>query len=546
MKGNPMRVFTSLVALACLSIAVAGAQAQPASVGGNWKVSFLDGQDQLTFWLVKLEDKDGKLSATVDASPKIPPTTIQNPVFSNGTLSFTLELGGQALSFNLKPAAPSEGQRLRGTMQSQGGVVPVQLIATKEGSAKGFEVETAIDIPKGGFKELKEEIAKRADDFKVFATAQVLALAAAREKVSAADLKAALAPVLTTARSYGEWYREQLLQLARQTVSREGYAGLSEEYAREALKELGKNADSATQLRHLDLIAYSLFKQSKKDELSKLRDSIDKLELQGHEENEKAGLGYTPTKLEGRKGQKVVLVELFTGAHCPPCVAADLAFEGLAKSYNPSEVVLLQYHLHIPAPDPLTTPDTEARAQYYGKDVRGTPSVFFGGKAAAVPAAGGGFRQHAADKYKQYREVIDPLLAEDSKVALKVDARQAGDHIDISAVAAGHKPSETLKLRFALVEPWVRFAGSNGLSYHAHVVRALPGGPAGFSLAKDAKPTVKVDLAELRQNVSRHLDKEESLDGQRLFSYRNLRVVAFLQDDDTKEVLHAVDVPVTR
>ena len=53
-------------------------------------------------------------------------------------------------------------------------------------------------------------------------------------------------------------------------------------------------------------------------------------------------------------------MELFTGAQCPPCVAADVAFDVLEKTYKPADLVLIQYHLHIPGPDPLTNAASEA------------------------------------------------------------------------------------------------------------------------------------------------------------------------------------------
>jgi hypothetical protein len=347
---------------------------------------------------------------------------------------------------------------------------------------------------------------------------------------------------MQTARNYGEWNGEFVIRVARDLARRDAYTGLGEELARQSLKDLSKTADIAAQLRILDIIAISLYKQNKKDELASLRTRIADLEPKGHEENEKAGLGFSPVKFGGRKGQKVVLVELFTGAQCPPCVAADLAFEGLEKTYDQKDVVLLQYHLHIPGPDPMTTPETEARAKYYGDDVRGTPSIFFNGKSQA---GGGGPRAGAGPKYKEYRGIIDPLLEDESKIAMTVNAQRKGDAVAIAATATGYQPSDKLKLRFALIEPWVRYAGNNGLSYHAHVVRALPGGPAGIPLIKDnAKEIANVNLAEVKQLASKHLDDFDFLDGQRPFSYRNLRAVAFIQDDDTKEVLHAVETAV--
>jgi hypothetical protein len=542
-KGNPMRIrlLAGLLAFVVCLVAVAAALPQSNGVDGNWKITFVDGPDLLTFWLLKLDTKDGKLTGTVDPAPKAPQATIQNAALQDSTLRFTLDLGGQPIQFALR-VPKGDSKRLMGIMKFRDESYPVQLEATKDDNAKGFDAIGAVKIPKGDFKELKDEVAKHSDDLGVFAIARALVSAAIADKVPAADLKAALVPVFQAARNYGGWDKEMLFQFARQVAGRDGFAALGEDLAQQALKAFGNDADSAIQLRCLDIIALSLLKQDKKDELTRIRARIGELEVKGHEENEKTGLGYTPAKVESRKGQRVVLVELFTGAQCPPCVAADLAFEGLGKTYTPSEVVLLQYHLHIPLPDPLTTPDTQARANFYGEDVRGTPTIFFNGKSAA---GGGGPRPAGEAKYKDYRAIIDPLLEEANKIAVKVDAKRTDDNIAITATAAGYKPSDKLKLRFALIEPWVRYAGTNGLSYHAHVVRALPGGPAGFELTKDsAMWNTKVDLADIRQSASKHLDGFPYLDGQRPFSFRNLRVVAFIQNDDTKEVLHAVDVAV--
>ena len=46
------------------------------------------------------------------------------------------------------------------------------------------------------------------------------------------------------------------------------------------------------------------------------------------------------------------------------------------------------------------------------------------------------------------------------------------------------------------------------------------------------------------ETASKHLDEFAFLDGQRPFSYRNLMVVAFIQNDETKEVLHAVEAAI--
>ena len=127
-----------------------------------------------------------------------------------------------------------------------------------------------------------------------------------------------------------------------------------------------------------------------------------KLEVQLDEEYHKKVPPFKPAPYAGRKNPKanqVVLMELFTGAQCPPCVAADVAFDALLMTYKPTEFIGLQYHLHIPGPDPLTNNDSEERQKYYGSVIRGTPSTFFNGKDEA--GGGGGM----ADSETQIRGI---------------------------------------------------------------------------------------------------------------------------------------------
>src|SRR5262249_30169554 len=134
----------------------------------------------------------------------------------------------------------------------------------------------------------------------------------------------------------------------------EGLADLALMYARQAEKMLTDKDPPGLRKKTLNLLATALEKGGKAEEAKAVKAKAEAIPP------------VTPTPFAGRKGksQRVVLVELFTGAQCPPCVAADLAFDGLQKTYKPTEVVLLQYHLHIPRPDPLTNADTEERAAF--------------------------------------------------------------------------------------------------------------------------------------------------------------------------------------
>src|SRR5262249_47958733 len=140
-------------------------------------------------------------------------------------------------------------------------------------------------------------------------------------------------------------------------------------------------------------------------------------------------------------------------------------------------LVLLQYHLHIPGPDPLTNADSEARWGYYGElfpnEARGVPTTLFNGK----PEAGGGTMANAEEKYKQYRQVIDPLLETSSSAKLSASAVKQGNKINIKVEVTDLKnPGGDVRLRLLLVEETIRYVGGNRVRFHHHVVRSMVGG----------------------------------------------------------------------
>ena len=242
-------------------------------------------------------------------------------------------------------------------------------------------------------------------------------------------------------------------------------------------------------------------------------------------------------------------MELFTGAQCPPCVAADVAFDVLGKTYKPSELVLIQYHLHIPGPDPMTNAATEARAEALQCQQHAVHLLQRQSQGAAAAA-----RWRAAEKkYEAYRAIIDPLLEEPAACKIKATARQVGDKIQIQTdVADLDKPGKDAKLHVLLVEETIRFVGSNKLRFHHQVVRAMPGGAAGVAVMNPAQSVnQEVDLGNLRKQLVGYLDHyEETMrtfpQVSRPLDFHGLRVIAFLQDDSTNEILQAVQVDVVQ
>jgi hypothetical protein len=79
----------------------------------------------------------------------------------------------------------------------------------------------------------------------------------------------------------------------------------------------------------------------------------------------------------------------------------------------------------------------------------------------------------------------------------------------------------------------------------------MPGGAEGVAVKelKQGKHTARVNLAELRNERTKYLDDFVAREGpfpssERPLAFKDLRLVAFVQDDKTHEILQATQVEV--
>ena len=262
---------------------------------------------------------------------------------------------------------------------------------------------------------------------------------------------------------------------------------------------------------------------------------------------------------------RIVLAELFTGAECGPCVAADHAFDNLAEYYPRNDLAILEYHVHIPGPDPLTNPDSYRRYSYYGGDF-GTPTVFIDGKEKLT---GGGNDVVAANRFRVYNYLvgkhgkkkptasISGTAVRSSKDIIKVTLDfQPATVFDVSSKGVDTEPYSVM---IALVEKSVNYTGANGVSRHLFVVRDMVDRIGGKIIKRNKKSVsyaVSVDLNEVRKGISNYLDdptKDESWRGGSFGGWRertdkidpsNLAIVAWVQNTITNEVLQSFYVDV--
>jgi hypothetical protein len=543
---------------------ILSAPADAPDLAGAWKLVLVPfGNDE--FLIVDVTLNEGKLAGTVtSAQPMLGTLKTAEGTAEAGTITLRFPGRGEPLVFS---GAVGKDGIARGNARYGGRNYPAQLVKTDEKAVAKLQssnLTQKIAQARVG-KSAKEQFAsilaliQENPGHPMNAAAYAALLSSAEGfELGPEEVRTQIQKWIDEARPYGaEWTGEVNSRALKALQGKKAYASLATEMALEADKALPADAELDLRSTIVTMLARSA-RLAGKDEIaleseSRARAIDDKLDAEYHEKVPP----FKPEPYAGRaggKGSRVVLMEIFTGAECPPCVAADVGFDALLKSYKPTEFIGLQHHLHIPGPDPLTNTDTLARQTYYASEVRGTPSTFFNGKSEA---GGGGGMANAVDKYKQYRELIEPALDQQKQADIKLTATRAGDEVKIAARAsanAGDAKGDTRpRLRLVLIEESVRYPGSNKLRFHHNVVRAFPGGVDGKPLeGGEGAVETTINLTELRKNQESYLEKYPTSANNR-GDWRNplppidlddLAVVALVQDDADHSIWHAVQVPV--
>lgn len=417
---------------------------------------------------------------------------------------------------------------------------------------KAKEAKTKADAEVPGL--LRKVVEATPDSFVGYSSTLELLASAKAAKVTADEAKKWAASAATFAAQHGPRFEQiGIASLAEALAPQDGLSEVALIYAEKSVAAADK-APAAKKVRALKALATALEKSGKADKAKATRVTIDKMELVADAEYKKTVPPFKPQKFAGRSdstANRVAVLELFTGAQCPPCVAADVAFDALETSYSAKDVVLIQYHMHIPGPDPLTNKDTIARWDYYSKKfpqgIRGVPSSLFNGKPEA---GGGGAMANGKAKYDQYKKLIDPTLETKSDVKIGGSAVLADGGVTINTTVDGlDKPSDDLKVRVFLVEEEVRYPGGNGIRLHHQVVRSAFNKVEGWSV-KDAKGkvTATVKLDALKKDLSAYLEdfaKDRAFSPpDRPMDMKHLKVIVIVQDDESGEILQGAQFDV--
>ena len=374
------------------------AEADKVPLAGTWKATFIPNPTlEVSWFILKITDKDGKPEAEtawVAEQLKGANLAVENAKVDAKSVKFTLSFANNkwlVTTVALKDPNDKEPKFLYGTAKANNQYYPFVLEKTDltELTAKEIQKVTpgAEELQKANReKDEKAKVAAYKEILDKFAgkpiaigAAEGLFQTTAKHAEKDDEVAAALKQYLAVLNPYGPELEEiNAPKIARTLLAGDKGATLALDYARKVEKALPKDAPVARQLPVMKLVAKALHKNKKDDEAKALDEKVAKLDKELDEEFEKTAIPFEPEAFKGRKASshRVAVVELFTGAQCPPCVSADVAFDAAVKTYKPKDVVLLEYHLHIPAPDPLTNADSEGRQKFYGSEIRGTPTAF--------------------------------------------------------------------------------------------------------------------------------------------------------------------------
>ncbi len=234
--------------------------------------------------------------------------------------------------------------------------------------------------------------------------------------------------------------------------------------------------------------------------------------------------------------ERGVLMELFTATFCPNCPVSDEAAESLEHDpgFMPDRLSVVQVHLWWGGTDPLYTAEIGERVNFYGND-QSAPYVFFNGLDKVSGSA-------YPDVRELYRNKILATYGTAAKAALYWTDVRAED-----GQARG-------RIRFVAIED---LSGFEKPELHAFFVRDTMTisepqyNPFHLPMTQGARDYIEpIDLAAAGKVVAgSFLDLDVAFDvaadvlpSYLLWDSRALRLVAFVQDKATKQILQCREV----
>lgn len=531
-------MFRILAALAVLAL-VSSPPLVAAPPAGSWKLTLRLGERPVLF-LLAFSQAEGKwIGDIVDATAQFKAEPKIESVAVNGeTLKFAMTMDKQPfLSFDGLIA--KDGKKISGSLSLGGG--PLELTDLKPSTLKKLT---------DPFELTKETLAQSEDPQTVFETSLALLSQAAAKKMKPEDARSIVDRATKLAADYGtRWERSASLRFASVLADQAGFEDVAIAQARKAERLMTDDDDATVRLEVLETLTRVLLKAKKPDDAKKYELQIQRLEARDYQDYAKSNPPFKVEEYKGRKAKsdRVALVEIFTATEAVQVTAFDHARDAVVKAYKPTDVIVLTYQMNIPGgPNMLANKGTQDRVEFYQSGVSQGVLAYVDGKRAVRLQKE---TTSSASKaiFDSLKEKIDEDLEKPAGAKLTLTAAPVEKGtVGKATIADLEKAGDQTFLRFAVIEERIRYAAGNGVRYHHNIVRATPGGKGIVLKQKTAEHTVTVNTDDLRDSLGKFLDDAskdgESLRGDRPLALKNLKLVAFIQNDSTGEVLNAAQV----
>jgi len=228
------------------------------------------------------------------------------------------------------------------------------------------------------------------------------------------------------------------------------------------------------------------------------------------------------------QSSKMVFIEEGTQASCGICATENPAFDALLEA-NSDKVVVLKYHTALPGFDQINLDNPEEvqdRMDYYA--IQDVP----------IGVINGAYIANDCEAYEGAptclsQANIDAAYTSEAAFDLSLSATFESNILTVAGtLAANEAVTGDLKLRLAITERDVEYVdvpgGTNGETVYRHVFKQFIGGAMGLDLndAWESGDSYTIDET---------FDLAETI----IYNHSKLQLVAFVQDDNTKNVLQA-------
>ncbi|HEY9115468.1 MAG TPA: T9SS type A sorting domain-containing protein [Bacteroidales bacterium] len=213
-----------------------------------------------------------------------------------------------------------------------------------------------------------------------------------------------------------------------------------------------------------------------------------------------------------------VLLEIGTGGWCVYCPGAAMGADDLHANGDP--VAIIEYHNG----DPYATTESNARNSYYS--ISGYPTAWFDGSYNTV--VGGSATQ---SMYGTYLPIVTARMAIPTAFTLEIMGDATGDtyNIVVRVNKVGTYTGTNLKVRFAVTESDIQYNWQNQSEMN-FVCRDMVPTEAGTAVSFASGDQQEINLSFQYNNT---------------WVEEEVELIAFIQDDANKQVLHCAKVMIT-